>query len=75
MTLVPTKKKDPTTGLAMQERIFDFEAYNNLLALKFMQIDEEMKDKVSRVEYDKLLAEVKELKKQLMAQEVKPLIL
>ena len=40
-----------------------------------MQIDEEMKDKVSRIEYDKLLAEVKELKKQLMAQEAKPLIL
>lgn len=75
MTLVPTKKKDPMTGLVMQERIFDFDAYNNLLALKFMQIDEEMKDKVSRIEYDKLLAEVKELKKQLMAQEAKPLIL
>ena len=75
MTLVPTKKKDPMTGLAIQERIFDFDAYNNLLALKFMQIDEEMKDKVSRIEYDKLLAEVKELKKQLMAQEAKQLIL
>ena len=75
MTLVPTKKKEPMTGLVMQERIFDFDAYNNLLALKFMQIDEEMKDKVSRIEYDKLLAEVKELKKQLMAQEAKQLIL
>lgn len=72
MTLVPTKKKDPITGLLVQERVFD---YNNLLALKFTQIDEEMKDKVSRAEYDRLLAEVKELKKQLLTKEVTPLIL
>ena len=73
MTLVPTKKKDPVTGLAIQERIFDFEAYNNILALKFKQIDEELDQKVSRTEYEKLLREVKELKMKLMATEINPI--
>lgn len=75
MTLVPTKKKDPVTGLAIQERVFDFDAYNNLLALKFKQIDNELQDKVSREEYDKLLKEFKELKMQLLTTEVNPITL
>lgn len=75
MTLVPTKKKDPITGLAIQERVFDFDAYNNLLALKFKQIDNELQDKVSREEYDKLLKEFKELKMQLLTTEVNPITL
>lgn len=73
MTLVPTEKKDPITGLSIQERIFDFEAYNNMLALKFRQIDEELSDKVSRTEYEKLLKEFKELKKQLLTTEIQPI--
>lgn len=72
MTLVPTKKKDPVTGLPVQERIFDFEAYNNVLALKFKQIDDALEDKVSRTEYEKLLREVKELRMQLLATDVTP---
>jgi len=73
MTLVPTQLKDPITGLAVNERIFDFEAYNNLLALKFQQIDKELEDKVSREDYEKLLREFKELKKQVLTQEVFPI--
>ena len=44
MSLIPSKKRDPVTGLIIQERVFDFEAYNNILALKFQQIDSELKD-------------------------------
>lgn len=73
MTLVPTKKKDPITGLAIQERIFDFEAYNNILALKFNQIDQELANKVSREDYEKLLKRVKELELQLNTTEVVPI--
>lgn len=75
MTLVPTAKKDPVTGLAVNERIFDFEAYNNLLACKFKQIDERLDDTVSKKEYDQLLRRVKELEKQLNTEEVQPIIL
>ena len=75
MSLIPSKKKDPVTGLVIQERVFDFEAYNNILALKFQQIDSELQDKVSRVEYEKLLEEIKELKKQLNTKEVTPITL
>ena len=65
MTLIPTKKIDSETGLPIQERIYDFEAYNNILALKFQQIDDELQDKVSKKDYDMLVREYKELKKQL----------
>ena len=82
MTLIPTKKVDPETGLPIQERIYDFEAYNNILALKFQQIDDELQDKVSKKDYDMLLREHKELKKQLKelqlkinATEVTPIVL
>lgn len=75
MTLVPTKKKDPVTGLDIQERVFDFESYNNLLALKFMQTDKRLDNlehnTVSRDEYNKLLREFTELKKQITTTEVK----
>jgi len=75
MTLVPTKKLDPDTGLPIQERVFDFDAYNNLIALKFQQVDEELADKVSKVEYEKLLNRVRELEKQINTTEVTPIIL
>lgn len=75
MTMVPTKKKDEVTGLTINERIFDFEAYNNMLALKFNQIDRELEDKVSKQDYDKLLQRVKELEKQLRTEEVKDITL
>lgn len=71
MTLVPTQLKDPATGLAITERVFDFEAYNNMLACKFHQIEEKLNDKVSREDYEKLLREFKELKKQVMTTEIK----
>ena len=75
MTLVPTKKKDPVTGLDVQERVFDFESYNNLLALNFMQTDKRLDNlehnTVSRDEYNKLLREFTELKKQITTTEVK----
>ena len=71
MTLVPSKAKDPNTGLATNERIFDFEAYNNMLALKFQQVDQELQDKVSKKDYDILLNRVKELEKQLHTEEAK----
>lgn len=71
MTLIPTKKKDPVTGLDVQERVFDFEAYNNMLALKFNQIQGELADKVSRTEYNKLVDRIKELEKLLYTQEIK----
>ena len=70
ISLVPTKVKDPQTGLMVEERIFDFGAYNNLLALKFREIDTKLDDKVSREDYEKLLREVRELKKQLMTKEI-----
>ena len=80
MTLVPTKKKDPITGLAINERIFDFESYNNLIALKFVQTDNRINDlenkvqnTVSKEDYDKLLREFRELKKQLLTKEVNPI--
>lgn len=72
MTLVPTKKKDPETGLAIQERVFDFEAYNNILALKFAEVKDELNDKVSKEEYDKLLNRVRELEKRLYTKEIEP---
>lgn len=72
MTLVPTKRKDPTTGLAIQERIFDFNAYNNVLALKFAEVKEELDTKVSKVEYDKLASRVRELEKLLNTKEITP---
>ena len=72
MSLVPTKKKDPQTGLTVEERIFDFEAYNNILALKFTEIDQKLEEKVSKTDYDKLLREFNELKKIVLTQEVKP---
>lgn len=79
LTLVPTAKRDPETGLAIQERIFDFESYNNILALKFQQIDEELDSKVSKAEYDStiknLMNRIKELEKQLNTTEVHPIIL
>lgn len=79
LTLVPTAKRDPETGLAIQERIFDFESYNNVLALKFQQIDEELDSKVSKAEYDStiknLMNRIKELEKQLNTTEVHPIIL
>lgn len=73
MTLVPTQKVDPSTGLPVEERVFDFEAYNNLVAMKFRQVDAELATKVSIDDYNKLLKEVAELKKQLLTQEVKPI--
>lgn len=73
MTMIPTALKDPVTGLAITERIFDFDAYNNMLACKFQQIETELNDKVSREDYEKLLKEVKELKKQLLTTEIQPI--
>lgn len=73
MTLVPTQLRDPATGLAITERVFDFEAYNNMLALKFQQIDQQLEDKVSREDYEKLLREFKELKKQVLTSEIVPI--
>lgn len=75
MTMVPTKKKDPITGLAIQERIFDFDAYNNILALKFKQVDEELASKATKDDYMKLLERVKELEKKLSTSEITPVTL
>ena len=73
VTLVPTKVKDPQTGLMVEERIFDFGAYNNLLAMKFQEIDDKLDNKVSREDYDKLLREFNELKKLVLTKEVEPI--
>lgn len=73
ISLVPTKVRDPQTGLMIEERIFDFSAYNNLLALKFQEIDDKLNDKVSKKDYDKLLREFNEFKKILLTKEVTPI--
>ena len=81
LTIVPTKKKDPLTGLAIQERIFDFAAYNNLVAIKFMEVQEELNTKASKEELqheinkltkenEMFKKELWELKKLLMTKEV-----
>jgi len=75
LSLVPTQKKDPQTGLMVEERIFDFEAYNNVLALKFNELDRKIEDKVSKEDYDKLLREFNELKKIVLTKEVEPITL
>lgn len=71
LTLVPSKKKDPETGLLINERVFNFEAYNNILALKFREIDDKLNDKVSREDYNKLLREFNEFKKKMTTTEIK----
>lgn len=73
VTLVPSKVRDPKTGLMIEERIFDFSAYNNLLALKFREIDTKLDQKVSIEDYNKLLKEVKEIRKALLTKEVTPI--
>lgn len=64
MTIIPTQKKDPITGLMLQERIFDFDAYNNILALKFKEIDSKLDDKVSKEDFEKLVKIVNKITKQ-----------
>ena len=73
MTLIPTKKRDPETGLMLEERVLDFTAFNNLLAIKFTEIDDQLNDKVSKEDYNKLLREFNEIKKLVLTKEVEPI--
>jgi len=42
MTLVPSSKIDPETGLRLNDRVFDFQAYNNLICIKFNKLDDDV---------------------------------
>lgn len=70
LTFIPSKKVDPDTGLIINERLFNFEAYNNLIALKFMQVDEKLEDTVSKKDFFRLLNRVNELEKLLKTEEI-----
>lgn len=71
LTMVPTAKKDPETGLAIEERIFDFDAYNNILALKFKKVDDDIEE--LKKENEILKRELRKIQIQLNTTEVQPI--
>lgn len=71
MTIVPTQKRDPQTGLLIEERIFDFAAYNNLLALKFQEVTDDIS--ALKEDYKRLQKRIAELEKEKNTEEVKPI--
>ena len=72
MTIVPTQKRDPQTGLLIEERIFDFAAYNNLLALKFQEVTDDIS--ALKEDYKRLQRRVAELEKEKNTEEVKSIV-
>lgn len=78
LTMTPSLKKDPISGLAIQERTFDFSAFSNLIAIKFLQVDQRMDENDLKIqkqneEIEKLKKELLELKKQINTEEIKPI--
>lgn len=68
MQLVPSKIKDPNTGLYINERVFDLESYHNLLCVKFRQIDDDVN--TIKEENKRLWQEIDKLKKQIRYSQV-----
>ena len=80
MTIIPTTKRDPITGLSINERVFDFEAYNNILAIKFEQIDDSIADtnrelSLALDKIELLEKRIRELERQNNSTEVSHIIL
>lgn len=69
MTVATTKKRDPETGLMIQERILDIEKYFNLIICKLQQQDEAIKQNERDIKV--LQNTVQSLQKQLEKYEKK----
>lgn len=49
LTLVPTQNRDPETGLNVYQRVYNFNEYMNIIALKFLETDDKINNHEDRI--------------------------